>query len=72
MMTPEQKSSLKNLVNSPQWQIVTYLAEEYIKRIQNQPVVMDSEWETAKQTIGKEKQVEGIRGFMGEIFNNLE
>jgi hypothetical protein len=71
MLTSEQKSSLKNLVNSPQWQIVVYLAEEYIRRIQNQPVIMDSEWETAKQTIGKEKQVEGIRGLIQEIFNSI-
>lgn len=33
---------------------------------------MDSEWETAKQTIAKEKQVEGIRSFIAEVFNNIE
>ncbi len=71
MLTLEQKSSLKNLVNSPQWQIVVFLAEEYIKHVQERSTLQESDWETLKQTCLKEGEVQGIRNFIQEIFNNL-
>ena len=72
MLSPQQKSALKNLVNSPQWQIVTYIAEEYIKRVNERSTLQGSDWETLKATCLKEGEVQGIRQFVQEIFQNLE
>lgn len=72
MLTPQQRSSLKTLVRSPQWEIVTYIAEEYIKRVNERSTLQNSDWETLKATCLKEGEVQGIRQFMQEIFQNLE
>jgi len=72
MLSPQQKSSLKMFLQSPQWQTIQFLADEYIKRVNARSILQDSEWETLKQTCLKEGEVQGIRNFIQELFINVQ
>ena len=69
-LTPEQKSALKNFLQSPQWETVRFLADEYIDRVRTGSSVKDTEWETAVSILSKENKEAGVREFIQELFNS--
>ena len=71
-LTDLQKSQLRNLLGSPQWRIVAYIAEELIKNIQKNSSIADTEWETLRTTVDKEGKVKGIREFFQEVMKQIE
>ena len=68
-LTPQQKSALKNLLQSPHWQIVDYLAEQQIAKISLDSALRETEWDTLKETVRKEGKIEGIRLFIQELYS---
>jgi hypothetical protein len=68
MLEDKQKSSLKNLIQSPQWKIVEFVAEEYIKRINNGSSIRETDWETLREVVGREGKVQGVREFIQELY----
>ena len=67
-----EKSQIKHIVESPQWETVKRLADLFIQRIQSKSVIRDTQWETIKDTITKEAKVQGIREFIQELFNQTK
>lgn len=72
MLEEKQKSSLKNLVQSPQWKLVEFVAEEYIKRINSGSSMRESEWDTLRELVGKEGRIQGVREFIQDIYANSQ
>ena len=69
-MTDQEKSAIKNILQSPQWKFVEAVAERIIQNIRNESNLRDSEWETAKATALEEGQVNGIKRFIKELYEN--
>ena len=68
MITQSEKSRIKALLQSPDWKIIQNIAEEYIKGLQWQSNLRETEWETAKNVALEEGQIQGIRGLIQELF----
>jgi len=69
MIGNQDKSILKQLVQSPQWSVIEHLANEVCVKLEGESSVHDSEWETLKATLLKEGKVRGIRHLLQEIYN---
>lgn len=64
-----QKSQIKQLLFSPQWNTIQLIAEEMIKEIQGQSSIRDSEYETLRETFLKEGKERGIRDFLQKLLD---
>ncbi len=67
-MTEHEKSFIRSLVRSPQWDIIEGLAKEIVDRINSENLIRDTEWDTIKATLQKEGQVEGIKRLLQEVY----
>lgn len=68
MLTEQEKSQIRNTVQSPQWQTIERLAQLLINKIQSEPTIGDSEWDTLRRTVEQQGQVKGINRFIQEIY----
>ena len=69
MLTQQQKSSIKNLMQGPAWPALKQLQEELCTKLLNEPKSRDTEWETIRTTLSMEGQVQGIKRFFQEMDN---
>lgn len=67
-MTPQQKSAIRNLLQSPYWQIVMDLAKEFCVKVKETSPLRESEWDTLKEVIRQEGKVEGVNNFIQELY----
>lgn len=72
MISQQDKSAIKMLLQSPQWRVAQYVADELIKNYQNQSKLGSTEWETARNVVRDEGRCEGIRNFVQELFKQAE
>jgi hypothetical protein len=70
-LSDSQKSSLKLLLQSPQWKIVEAIEEELVKNITLDSSIRETTDETLKETYLKEGRVQGIRLLIQELFNQI-
>lgn len=68
MMSSQQESFLRNLVQSSNWSVIENLAKEIVTKIRDESTIRDSEWETIKTTLQKEGKVEGIKQLLQEMY----
>jgi len=68
-MTEQEKSFIRNLVQSPNWQIIESLAKRIVDKINEESTVRDNEWDTLRTTLQKEGKVEGVKQLLSEMFN---
>ena len=71
-LSESQKSSLKMFLQSPQWQLIDYVAQEYIKLVQARSALGDNAEDTLRNTYLKEGEVQGIQNLIRELFNNIQ
>jgi len=67
MLNRQEKDQIKHLITSPQWDTLLRLRDIFIKEIQDRHPIGDTEWDTLKQTLEKEYEVQGINRFLQRI-----
>ena len=67
-LTTQEKSQLKAVIRSPQWRIVERVAEMMCVKVKENVPIRDSEWETLREVLQQEGQIQGIRKLMQELF----
>lgn len=60
MISDRDKSLLKKLVTSSEWNLVNLVAEELLQDIRQRSNVAETEWETLKNTLMNEGEQRGI------------
>ena len=68
MLDRQQKAAVRQLLQSPQWQIVEEIIKESRRSIMERPALRDSQWETLKETIRKEAMIEGMSLLLQELY----
>lgn len=68
MLTNSERSQVKVILQSPQWQVIERAMEMYIKNIKEQSCLRDDLWQTARQVAMNEGQVVGLRTFVQELY----
>jgi hypothetical protein len=71
MLTEQEKSNLRALVQSGQWPILQRLGEEMVKMIKSNSPVRETSEATLREVYTQEGQIEGIKRFLQEIFNQV-
>lgn len=66
-MNKQTKDIVKSIVKSPQWSAFELVAEEIIKKIEDDPVLKDTQFETIKAICLKEGMKKGIRRFINQL-----
>lgn len=69
MISNQERSQIKALLQSPVWASVQHVADEYCAKIKEDSPLRESEWETLKSLLTQEGKIEGIKSFIGELFN---
>lgn len=72
MLTNSEKSQIRLILSSPQWQTVERFAEMYRVKIRNESVLQDTEWDTIKIAVFNEGQIQGITRFFQELLNQSQ
>lgn len=68
MISQSEALQIRKLLQSQEWQTAQRLAEEIIKKIQDSSSVQASEWETLRTVCNKEGQIQGIRNFINNLY----
>ena len=72
MISQNEKQQILYLLQSPQWGSVERIADELCKEIKDGDFIGDSEWETLKQMLLRVGEVQGIRRFINELYNQTK
>ena len=72
MLSDKQKSSLKQFLQSPAWETISYIMEEYQRRVASRSTVGDTADDTLMLTYLKEGEMRGISNIKQEIFKAIE
>lgn len=67
-MTTNEKSLIRQLMQSPQFAVLETLQKEIIDKIVNDPKVMSTQWDTLTKTLIDQGQVDGINRFFKELY----
>lgn len=70
MLTEAEKSQIRQILGSPQWQMIVRFVELLKIKVKEQPVIGDTEWDTIKNLLINEGRVQGLSEFVQEFFNN--
>lgn len=70
MISKQEKSRMKMIVCSPDYDIIKKIGDELKDKIKSENVVRDTEWETVKALLDREGQVKGIDRIIKELFLN--
>ena len=71
-LTPQEKSQIRHLIQSPQWATIERAAELFITKIRENSPIRDTADETLKETYLQEGQVRGIRDFLQKLLLEAE
>lgn len=69
-MTTNEKSLIRQLMQSPQFSVLENLSKELVDKIAFDSKLRDTEWETLKATVFDAGQIEGITRFIKELYNS--
>lgn len=69
MLSRPEKTQLKQALQSPQWATVEKFADAMCAKIKDSSPVRESEWESIKAMLTQEGQIQGIRTFIKELYN---
>jgi len=67
MLNKHERDQLRHLTSSPQWDTLLRLKDLYVKEINDRHTIGDSQWDTTKQALEKEYEVQGITRFLQRI-----
>lgn len=67
MINAQQKSQLKNIMQSRQWEVVEEVARQYVVKLQSNERIKSTEWETIRDNCRIQGQLEGINNFLQEL-----
>ena len=67
MLNREQRSAIKNLMQSAAWPALKTLRQELCDKIAYEPKTRENEWETLQAVLGMEGQIYGINKFFQEL-----
>lgn len=68
MVSSQDKSAIKQLLQSPQWQVAERLANELRDQIAYESKVGGTEWESLRKLLGDDGQIRGIERFIKELY----
>jgi len=68
MISTNEKSQLRALLQSPQFRIVENIAKELTQNMKDQSNKRDTEWETAAAVVFEEGQIQGINKLLQELY----
>lgn len=68
MITNAERSQIKQLLNSPQWQTIQRVADLLCEQIGDERTSKQTQWESIKTLLKKEGEIEGIKRFLQELF----
>lgn len=69
MRTEQERSQLRSVVSSPQWETVKLVAMELCAKIKKDLESKDTEWETVRAALLAEGMGKGIVYFLQELAN---
>ena len=64
-----EKSQIRTITQSPQWQSFVTFAESVIQKIKNENTTEETEWYFLRKSLLKEGRVMGIQEFFQELTN---
>lgn len=68
MITQQQKSQIKSILQHPSWPLVEQIANELRTEIKLESCPKDTEWETVRTVIGLEGEYRGISRFLKKLY----
>lgn len=68
MITEQDKSAIRYLLQSQQWKAVERIVELLVNKIMEGSAIRETEWETIKEFMMREGQVQGIRRLIKELY----
>ena len=71
-LTTSEKSQIRGLISSPQWETIVRAAELLIQQMRNESSLTDSEWGTISSILLKEGRTQGIERFFQELNEQLQ
>ena len=71
-LTTSEKSQIRGLISSPQWETIVRAAELLIQQMRNESSLTDSEWGTICSILLKEGRTQGIERFFQELNEQLQ
>lgn len=72
MLSLQEKSMIRALITDARWPVIEKLAELVNQKIEQEPVLKDSQWNTIKSVIIKEGKKQGVKRFLDELLNQAE
>ena len=67
-----EKQQIFSLLQSAQWPAIEQFSESLCEEIKNGAFIGDTEWETVKSFLLQEGQVQGIKRFLAELYNQTK
>ena len=68
-MTPQEKSAIKSILQSPQWRTIERLAEIMRNEIKEDSGIREEEFATLKAVLTNEGKRQGIKEFIERLYN---
>ena len=72
MISQTEKSQIRQILSSPQWQTVELLANTLMAKIREDTPIRDTEWDTLKAVLAQEGKVQGIKEFIQELYKQAQ
>ena len=72
MLTPQERSQIRGIIQSPQWKTIERVADLLIKKIQDNSPIRDNSDDTLKELYLNEGQVRGIRNFLQKLLDDSQ
>lgn len=72
MLSPQERSQIKLIIQSPYWETVQRAAQLYCAKLMDDSFIKDSQWETVKATLSATYQKQGIVGFLNELYKEAQ
>ena len=69
MLTDQEKQQILHLLQHPAWRIIEQFSQYLCNEIKDISPIRDTEWETVKELLLREGQVQGIKRFINELYN---
>lgn len=67
-ITNQEKMQVRQLLQSPQWQVFERLSDMLCDQIAYDPKLKPTEWETAKTVAYDQGRVDGIKDLIKELY----
>lgn len=68
MISTVEKSQIRQLLSSPQWQTLERVANDLMAKIREDTPIRDTEWDTIKALLAQEGKVQGIKELIQELY----